>query len=144
MAITSIARAEQSFATVNNALKILCRDQRYSSRHLQAIAMGLRCTASSVSALSLFEIQFGRKMPLAIDIALMNEPPRIPSVEHYAADIKPKLAILHEIAKQCSAENAARHREVENRNVVIPTFKLGDKVLVTNEAVPSNQSKKLI
>jgi O-acetyl-ADP-ribose deacetylase (regulator of RNase III) len=141
---TSIARAEQSFATVNNALKILCKDQRHWSRHLQAIAMGLRCTASSVSALSPFEIQFGRKMPLAIDIALMNEPPRIPSVEYYVADIKPKLAILNEIAMQCSAENAARHREVKNQKAVTPTFKLGDKVLVTNEAVAPNQSKKLI
>jgi hypothetical protein len=141
---TSIARAEQSFATVNNALKILCKDQRHWSRHLQAIAMGLRCTASSVSALSPFEIQFGRKMPLAIDIALMNEPPRIPSVEYYVADIKPKLAILNEIAMQCSAENAARNREVKNQKAVTPTFKLGDKVLVTNEAVAPNQSKKLI
>jgi O-acetyl-ADP-ribose deacetylase (regulator of RNase III) len=140
---TSIAKAEQSFATVNNALKILCENQRDWSQHLQAVAMALRRTATISSSLSPFEIIFGRKMPLACDIALMNEPPLIPSADFYASDIKPKLEILHEIAMQCSAENAARHCDSHNENAVTPTFKTGDKVLLSNEAVKPGQSKKL-
>jgi O-acetyl-ADP-ribose deacetylase (regulator of RNase III) len=139
----SISRAEQCAQSIYNSLRTLCKNQREWSLHLQVVAMGLRCTPTTSSNLSPYEILHGRPMPLPWDIALMESPPTITSLEAYTEDIRQKIEIFQATAMQNAAESAARHRNARNKTTSVPQFKAGDKVLLHNEAVRPQESPKL-
>jgi hypothetical protein len=52
--------------------------------------MGLRCTPTTFSNLSPYEILHGKPMLLSWDIALMESPSTITSLEAYTEDIRQK------------------------------------------------------
>jgi O-acetyl-ADP-ribose deacetylase (regulator of RNase III) len=138
-----LTRAEQCARSIHSALRILCDSHNDWSKHLQAVALGLRSTASTSSKLSPYEIMFGKRMPLAVDISLMPTTPTVSSPEAYAREIGPKLEILRHIAMQNVEENASRQRDSRNKTAVTPTYKAGDIVLLHDTRVKPNESAKL-
>lgn len=64
-------------------------------------------------------------------------------IETHAAELRPKLAILHEIAMLNVKESAARHAVDYNRNSWEPLFHKGSKVLLYDPTVKKGQSTKL-
>jgi O-acetyl-ADP-ribose deacetylase (regulator of RNase III)/transposase InsO family protein len=138
-----LSRAEQCAQSIYNSLRILCKNQREWSSHLQAVAMGLRCTPTTSSGLSPYQILYGKPMPLPWDIALMETPPTITSLEAYTEDIRQKIEIFQATAVQNATDSAARHRDARNKTTSAPQFKTGDKVLLQNEAVKPHESPKL-
>jgi O-acetyl-ADP-ribose deacetylase (regulator of RNase III) len=140
---TAVSRAEQAIQPVHNTLRIVCQNQRDWPSHLQAIAFAMRCTPSSATGLSPFEIWHGRPMPLPWDIAVSDVPTTIPSLESYTADIRAKIEIFRATAAQNAVASADRHRAARNANTVTPNFKAGDKVLLQNESKRPHESAKL-
>jgi hypothetical protein len=82
-------------------------------------------------------------MRLAIDWTLMAGDPTIPSVQHYAREIGPKLEILHQIAMSNVQDSAARHSRRRNEAAEPPKYAAGDKVLLHDPRVKKGESHKL-
>ena len=135
-------RAEQIADSIHKSLRILCKDQSDWHKHLQAICMALRGTPSTLG-LSPFEIMYGRQMNLEIDWNLMATDHEHQTLETHAAELRPKLALLHEIAMLNVKESAARHAIDYNRNSWEPSFQNGTKVLLYDPAVKKGKSSKL-
>jgi O-acetyl-ADP-ribose deacetylase (regulator of RNase III) len=62
-----------------------------------------------------------------------NEPPVL-GPQQYAYEIRPKLAVLHQIALANARDSAQRYRDRANQNATIPTYKIGDTVRVGDSA----------
>jgi hypothetical protein len=56
---------------------------------------------------------------------------------------RPKLAILHQLAAQNARDSAERQRVRVNKETVMPTYKQGDRVLLSNPVVKFGDSSKL-
>jgi hypothetical protein len=63
--------------------------------------------------------------------------------EEYAKDIRPKFAILHQLAAQNARDSTERQRMRVNKDAVMPTYKQGDRVLLSNPVVKLGDSSKL-
>jgi hypothetical protein len=137
------ARAEELAATIHNALRLLCEKQKDWPTHLQAVALAYRASTATNTGLSPHEVLFGRPMRLAIDWSLMAGDPTIPSVQHYAREIGPKLEILHQIAMSNVQDSAARHSRRRNEAAEPPKYAAGDKVLLHDPRVKKGESHKL-
>ena len=135
-------RAEQIADSIHKSLRILCKQQADWSKHVQAVSMALRATPSTLG-LSPFEIMYGRQMNLEVDWSLMATDTAKINLATQAAEMRPKLAILHEIAMQNVKESAERHGKDYNKNSWEPPFKNGSKVLLYDPAVKRGQSSKL-
>jgi hypothetical protein len=137
------ARAEELAATIHNALRLLCEKQKDWPTHLQAVALAYRASTTTNTGLSPHEVLFGRPMRLAIDWTLMAGDPTIPSVQHYAREIGPKLEILHQIAMSNVQDSAASHSRRRNEAAEPPKYAAGDKVLLHDPRVKKGESHKL-
>jgi O-acetyl-ADP-ribose deacetylase (regulator of RNase III) len=137
------SRAEQFGQTIHQSLRVLCSKQADWSKHLQAVAMYFRYAPTSNLALSPFETIFGRPMIQNLDWDLAAEEPTIVGPEEYVKDIRPKLAILHQLAAQNARDSAERQRVRVNKQAVMPTYKQGDRVLLSNPVVKLGDSSKL-
>src|SRR5208282_423382 len=91
-------RAEEFADTIHKSLRILCKDQADWSKHLQAIAMAYRATATTNTGLSPHDVIFGTPMPIALDWGILVEDSTTPSANAYMADIRPKIQVFREIA----------------------------------------------
>jgi O-acetyl-ADP-ribose deacetylase (regulator of RNase III)/transposase InsO family protein len=137
------SRAEQFGQTIHQSLRVLCSKQADWSKHLQAVAMFYRYAPTSNLALSPFETIFGRPMIQNLDWELATEEATVMGPEEYAKDIRPKLAILHQLAAQNARDSAERQRVRVNNDAVMPTYKQGDRVLLSNPVVKLGDSSKL-
>jgi hypothetical protein len=137
------ARAEELAATIHNALWLLCEKQKDWPTHLQAVALAYRASTATNTGLSPHEVLFGRPMRLAIDWSLMAGDPTIPSVQHYAREMGPKLEILHQIVMGNVRDSAARHSRRRNEAAEPPKYAAGDKVLLHDPRVKKGESHKL-
>jgi hypothetical protein len=137
------SRAEQFGQTIHQSLRVLCSKQEDWSKHLQAVAMHFRYAPTSNLALSPFETVFGRPMIQNLDWDLTREEPSVFAPQEYVKDIRPKLAILHQLAAQNARDSAERQRSRLNKDAVIPTYKQGDRVLLSNPVVKLGDSSKL-
>jgi hypothetical protein len=63
--------------------------------------------------------------------------------ETYAADIRPKLEVLHQIAMTNAAESATHHAQKYNSVASPPPFKVNDKVLLFTPVTKKHESSKL-
>jgi hypothetical protein len=55
---------------------------------------------------------------------LASEPPVL-GPQQYAYEIRPKFAVLHQIALANARDSAQRHRDRVKQNATIPTYKVG-------------------
>jgi transposase InsO family protein len=129
------ARAEEFADTIHKSLRILCTEQADWSKHLQAIAMAYRATATTNTGLSPHDVILGTPMPVALDWGLLVEDSTTPSADAYMADILPKIEAFREIATENARDSAERNAKPVNGKAVEPTFKAGDKVLLHNPVV---------
>jgi len=136
-------RAEEFADTIHKSLRILCKDQKDWSQHLQAIAMAYRATATTNTGLSPHQVIFGQPMPVALDWGLLVEDSTTPSAEAYMADIRPKLQAFHAIAIENARDSAERHARGTNAKAVTPSFRTGDKVLLHDPSVKKGECAKL-
>ena len=136
-------RAEHFALTLHQSLKVHCKKQSDWAKHLQAVAMAYRATATSNTALSPFESVFGRPMPLPIDRTLACADPTIVSTEAYAKEIHHKLAVYEQVAMQNVKESAIKHSKAHNIKADEPSFKVSDKVLLFDPTTSNNESAKL-
>ena len=140
----SNSRAENIAVIVHQSLKALCREQPSSwARHLSAVEMAYRATATSSTHLSPYEVCFGRPMIIGVDRSLCAARPEVPSTDAYAEDIRIKLKIFEDIAMQNSKDAAFQHAARPNEKSVEPSFKNGDKVLLFDPSVKKNENSKL-
>jgi O-acetyl-ADP-ribose deacetylase (regulator of RNase III) len=93
--------------------------------------------------LSPFEIIYGRSMIQNLDWDLVANEPSVLGPQQYAHEIRQKLAVLHQIALPNARDSAQRHRDRVNENATIPTYKVADKVLLSNPAIRVGDSAKL-
>jgi hypothetical protein len=136
-------RAEHFGETIHKSLKILCEQQADWSKHLQAVAMYYRYAPTTNLGLSPFEIIYGRTMIQNLEWDLVANEPPVLGPQQYAYEIRPKLAVLHQIALANARDSAQRYRDRANQNATIPAYKVGDKVLLSNPAVRVGDSAKL-
>lgn len=136
--------AEQAASTLHTSLRGMCEKHSDWSRHLQSVAYSLRCSPTSSSLLSPFEVIFGRRMITPIEWNFTPDPPTVESAEEYARCIRPKLQVLAELAMENAHQSAIRHAAIKNKNATLPTFKQGDKVLLSNTVTKQNECSKLI
>src|SRR5208282_4853539 len=73
------ARAEEFADNIHKSLRILCQNQADWSKHLQAIAMAYRATATTNTGLSPHDVIFGTPMPVALDWGLLVEDSTTPA-----------------------------------------------------------------
>jgi transposase InsO family protein len=139
----SQSRVEAFADTIHKSLRVLCKKQTDWSKHLSAVAMAYRASATTSLGLSPHEVLFGRAFKFAIDHSLAISELVSSNPQVYAAEIKPKLEILSYLAMQNARESADKHRERANERATEPTFKVGDQVLVYNPVTRKNDSAKL-
>jgi O-acetyl-ADP-ribose deacetylase (regulator of RNase III) len=135
-------RVDKFDDTLNKTLRALCEKQSDWSRHLQSVAMSYRSTETTATGLSPYHILFGRPFPLIIDRALMIDE-LVGTPEAYAADIRPKLEVLRQVAMTNATESAAHHAQKYNSIATPPPFKVNDKVLLYTPVTKKNESAKL-
>ena len=125
---------------IHKALRIVTRDQKVWSDHLQSVALAYRSTANPAMGLSPFEIIHGRPMTLDVDWELIVENP---ANEKALTEIGTKLEILHQLAVDNCNDNAARRRKNVNADACLPTFKFGDRVLLADPTTKAHGCAKL-
>ena len=121
----------------------MCKDQKDWSNHLQSIAYFYRASATTNLILSPFECLFGRRMELRIDHAMGIPEQSIGNTEQYAVDVGQRLQVSQQIAKQNATESGDRYRTGKNKDAKLPTFKLGDKVLLYDSTTKTGENRKL-
>jgi hypothetical protein len=104
--------------------------------------MAYRATDNTATGLSPYMILYGRPFPLIIDRALMLDE-LVGTPEQYAADIRPKLQVLHQVAMENALDSAAHHAQRYNSTATPPTFKVNDRVLLFTPVTKKNESAKL-
>jgi len=139
----SNVRAENIAVVLHQTLKTLCAQQSDWSNLLSSVEMAYRSTATTNTALSPFEVVFGRPMPLPVDVSLCAACPEVTSEESYANDIRLKLQIYEQVAMQNCKDSAFRHSQKTNVQAQEPLFKAGDKVLLFDPTSRKNESAKL-
>lgn len=134
----------ESYADIiHKSLRLVCKDQADWSKHIQSIAYSYRASATTNVMLSPFEIVFGKRMELPIDVS-MGAPEILPNgPEAYYTEVGPKLEILHQIAQQNATDSATRQRHRVNQGAKLPTYKPGDKVLLYNPVTKTGENPKL-
>jgi len=90
------------------------------------------------------EILFARPFCFTIDWSLATPDAVASHPESYAQQIRPKLEILSYLAMENSDQSATKHRQRVNENAKIPTFQIGDKVLLHSPVTRKGDSAKLI
>ena len=132
----SQSKVEAFADTIHKSLRVLCAKQSDWSKHLSAVAMSYRASATT-------SLGFGRPFKFAIDQSLSTPEALASNPEAYATEIKPKLDILSQLAMQNARESADKHRERANKNASEPAYEIGDKVLLYNPVTRKNESAKL-
>jgi len=139
---TTNHRSEAFEDVLSKTLRALCESQSDWHRHLQRVAMAHRATENTATGLSPYEILHGRPFPLIIDRALMLDE-LVGTSEQYAADIRPKLQVLHQVAIENSLDSATHHAQRYNSTATPPTYKVNDRVLLFTPVTKRNESAKL-
>ena len=61
----------------------------------------------------------------------------------YANEIRPQLKIIENIAVRNAIDSGDRHRAVHNQSAKLPTFRVGDKVLLYDSTTETGENAKL-
>ena len=81
------SKVEAIARTIHNSLKVMCTKQEDWSKHLQAVAMSYRSSATSSVGLSPHEIIFGRPFRMAIDYSLATPEVMSTNPQAYAPNV---------------------------------------------------------
>ena len=88
------------------------------------------------------ELLFGRKPN--IPGLLGRDPPDVQyAYDDYVKELQPRLQSSYHVAWSNLAQQKERSKEYHDRNIKIPLFTIGDKVLLHDEKVRSGRSAKL-
>jgi hypothetical protein len=87
---------------IHKSLHTMFKQQTDWTKHLQAVAMTYRASATTNLHLSPHHVVFRRNMEMAIDESMTPEK-TTNSAEAYYGEIRPKLATLYQIAQQNAA-----------------------------------------
>ena len=139
----SNSRAEEIADTIHASLRAICDKQADWAKHLQAIAMVYRATPTSNISLSPHEVVFGTQMRLDFDPTAPELDLSLSSAQQYAREIRPKLEIIRSLAMQNVEDSANRHKKQRDLIATIPTYQVGDKVLLLDTTVKKGETIKL-
>jgi hypothetical protein len=137
------ARAESYADVIHKSLRIICNNQAEWFKHLQSIAYSYRASAQTNVVLSPYEIVFGQRMALSIDVSMGAPEATYSNLDAYYTEIGPKLEVLHQLAQQNASDSASRQRGRANQGAKLPRFKAGDKVLLYNPVTKTGVNPKL-
>jgi hypothetical protein len=135
--------AEVIGATINKSLQILCTDHKEWDKALPMIALSYRSTPTAGINLSPFQIWFARQMFVETDFTLLSDENITDISPSHLDEVRLRLKVLQNLAIQNATQNAERHRLKYNETAKIPTYKVGDKVLLQNSNVKPHQCAKL-
>ena len=135
------ARCESFADIIHKSLRLICDKQSEWTAHLQSIAYSYRATTTT-NGLSPFEVCYGKSMALPIDISMGVPDELFQDSEAYATHIGPKIAILQQIAMQNATDSAAYQRQRVNKNAKLPSWNVGDKILLFNPVTKTGECKK--
>lgn len=128
------ATAERRMSMLGQTLRI------FSNKHqtnwpdlLPSVMAGWRATPSTNSTLfSPYRLIVGEEMRLPIDVDLLPNKSTSPDVFRHLQDLAAEFTVTREMAKENIKRAQAQQKEYHDRKAVQPTYKLGDRVWLTN------------
>jgi O-acetyl-ADP-ribose deacetylase (regulator of RNase III) len=135
--------AEIIDATINKSLRILCADNKEWDKVLPMVALSYRSTPTAGKNLSPSQIWFARQMFVETDFSLLSDENIADIAPSHLNEVRLRLKVLQTLAIQNATQNAERHRLKYNQKAKIPTYKVGDKVLLEISNVKPHQCAKL-
>lgn len=130
--------------TLGQALRAYCQKQEQWIDALPGIMMALRRTPCDRSTkYSPFLLTFGQEMQAPIDVSL-HQPTNVgQTVETYVEKLKTQLIEAEKIATENCELSQQQYKSDHDVRAKLPTYKLGDKVLLFSPKVPVGKSRKL-
>jgi len=98
-------------------------------------------TPHSATGLTLFELTYGHQAILST--ALTKPPKPTYSYDNYAQELRERLRATNQLAKDRLKEEKFKSKLQYDKSVNEKIFKIGDKVLLHDETVRRERSKKL-
>lgn len=105
--------------------------------------MAFRNAVSSTTGFTPFYVLFGREMRTPLDTALTPRSTLPSSVKDYVNDLLAKLKLTNMLVSANRIGEQARQKKRHDLKAKAPSFTVGNKVYVRNEAITKGLSKKL-
>ena len=125
-------QSEREIKTLITALRSFCNDHQDDwDDYLDMLELGFNATTQSSTQMSPFELMYGRKPRLPVDVALAPIAPKNPAAIDRAEKMQTALRFVKEhlgVAQERQRRNADRHRRDAS-------FKVGDSVLLSTEGL---------
>ena len=142
------ASSQKTIGTLSQALRAYVQaDQENWAELIPSILMGLRFqTKPQTSGFSPFEIVFGRKPVIPIDVELLPPSNMGPVSQEYLQKLQDNLGLIRDIATENLQMAQDRNKQYYDRKAIQPSqsFKVGDQVLIKREARTVGLSDKLL
>ena len=121
-------------AVLAQTLRIFCdKNQKNWPELLPSVMAGWRATPSINSTMfSPYRLLLGEEMRLPIDVNLIPNADTPPDVFRHLQDITKEFSVTREMAKQNIKQAQEEQKRYHDQKAAKPTFKLGDKVWLTN------------
>lgn len=117
----------QMLGTLENKNKAHWKD------HVRPLVHAYKCTRSDVTGYSPYELMFGRKPRLPVDLAFgLASNTSFPSHSQYVKSLKSRLEESYRVATHNASKVADQNKKRFDRNVTVSALDSGDPVLVRN------------
>ena len=106
--------------------------------HLPSIIHAYNCTPHEATGFSPYELMFGRKPVLPIDVEMMPETAVVP-VTKFAEELQHHIKYAHEVANRNLGLKAAKAKERYDEKAVAANLQPGDTVLIRKTAIKGRE-----
>ena len=141
------ATCERMNSFIVKTIRAFCKpDQSDWPKMIPAVMMAYRSMPATRShELSPYQVLFGKSMFLPGDVDLLPKPTMSASYREVLHNHLDEIKVCRETARQniLQSQEINRSEHDRNKHAQIPTFKVGQKVLMRNEAVPVGLVPKL-
>ena len=139
------ATCERMNSFIIQSVRAYCEsDQNDWPSKLSGIMMAYRSTpATRSTGLSPYQLVFGRIMVTPSDVYLLPKKSLPEAVQQHLNNLVTSLKVFKEVAEDNVKINQERYKTVHDRKAINKQFHMGDKVLMSNPAVPVGLVPKL-
>ena len=135
---------ERANSTLVQALsKYINKQQEDWDTFLNSIFFGIRTSVSASTGLTPFNLMMGRTARLPIDVSLLPPSKLTASGLEYRNFVVKNVAIAQSIAADSIEKAQLAMRKKYNQNTKLPTFQIGDSVLLADPTKKAGLAKKL-
>jgi hypothetical protein len=128
----SDGQSEHEIQTLITALRSFCNAHQDDwDEYLDMIELGFNSSVQASTQHSPFELLYGNKPRLPLDVALASIAPRVPAAIDRASRMQQAL----EFARKCLLDAQERQTRNANEHRRVEAFKVGDAVLLTTEGL---------